>query len=397
MQDYFKMLKEAKRGEARVGELRTRHGVIKTPFFMTIATRGAVKTLDAEDMRRLSAPILLSNTYHLFVRPGLEVIKKAHGLHKFMGWEGPILTDSGGYQIFSLARRSRHPEEQGDEGSRRLKYGILRYAQNDKGEADYDVRITKDGAEFIDRLGGRKDLLTPERVVEIQSTLGSDIMMALDVCAPYPIEKKIAREAVEQTTRWAERCKIQNTKYKIKNLLFGIVQGSVYKDLREQSARDLVDLDFDGYAIGGVSVGESFKEKMKVMEWVMPFLPKDKPRYLMGLGKPEEIVEAVRQGVDMFDCVLPTRNARHGQLYVRNPKSKIQNPKFYSVVNIFNEKYRLDFNPIDKHCMCLACTHHSRAYLRHLFKVGEPLALRLASIHNVKFYLDLMQELQEQI
>ena len=247
-------------------------------------------------------------------------------------------------------------------------------------------------------------------MLEIQKVLGSDVMMVLDVCAPNPISKEGAKAAMEMTTEWARRGKMQKVKLKIKNLVFGIVQGSVYKDLRQQSAQELVALDFDGYAIGGVAVGESQKEKYQAIDWVVPILPKDKPRYLMGLGQPEEIVEAVRRGVDMFDCVLPTRNARHGNLYVRRPSSGHWPPsprgrgegeglrrKFYDVMHITNEKYRADFKPIDPYCTCFTCTHHTRAYLRHLFKTAEPLAQRLATIHNVKFYLELMERLQEAI
>ncbi|MDO8505677.1 MAG: tRNA guanosine(34) transglycosylase Tgt [bacterium] len=430
----FKIVSESKKSKARAGELKTAHGKVKTPFFMTIGTRGAVKTLAAEDMRDLGAPILLSNTYHLFVRPGMEIIKKAGGLHKFMDWDGPILTDSGGYQVFSLAgKKGANYEFRAN--SRIANSEIRKFGSHSQfaPEADYDVRITRDGAEFIDRLSGRKDLFTPERVLDIQKIIGSDIAMVLDVCAPAGISKTEAREAMEMTTEWATRsARVHRQKFLVNskdkrttnyslssdNLLFGIVQGSVYKDLREQSARDLVALDFDGYAIGGVAVGESQREKYKVLDWVTPNLPEDKPRYLMGLGQPEEIVEAVRRGVDMFDCVLPTRNARHGNLYVwkganyefransRIANSKIRKlelhsqfapKKFYETMHITNEKYQADFKPVDPYCFCFTCTHHTRAYLRHLFKTAEPLAARLATIHNVTFYLELMRKLREAI
>ncbi|OGL66030.1 hypothetical protein A3F52_00340 [Candidatus Uhrbacteria bacterium RIFCSPHIGHO2_12_FULL_47_11] len=444
----FRVLHQSKKSRARVGELRTAHGKVRTPFFMTIATRGAVKTLAAEDMREIGAlarrdagatepkrsggmsgggrggPILLSNTYHLYVRPGMEVIKKAGGLHKFMGWNGPILTDSGGYQVFSLANKNRNPSPVLRTPSPAGRGGSNQFpSPRGRGEGegqDYDVRITKDGAEFIDRISGRKDMFTPERVLEIQKVIGSDIAMVLDVCAPYPISKEGAREAMERTTSWAERSMKVLKHESIKTLVFGIVQGSVYKDLREQSARDLVALDFDGYAIGGVAVGEPQKEKYQVVDWVAPMLPEDKPRYLMGLGQPEELVEAVRRGIDMFDCVLPTRNARHGNLYVwrHNPPQpsltlregdrpllplRVRGSErglrgnFYDTMRITNEKYRADFKPIDPYCECFTCTHHSRAYLRHLFKINEPLALRLATIHNVKFYLDFMVGLQNAV
>lgn len=404
----MKIIKQSTKSQARAGELVTAHGKVPTPFFMPIATRAAVKSLDIEDIKQLGVFILLSNTFHLFSRPGLEVIKKAGGLHKFMSWSGPILTDSGGYQLFSLAAKNKlkvnpHHPPTGGGGAKLL---------NERAEQDYDVEITEDGAEFRDLKSGAKIFFTPEKVLEIQKILGSDIAMVLDVCAPYPISHQGAKEAMELTTQWARRARAARVKsdplaggLKVKSLLFGIIQGSVYQDLREQSARDLVDLDFDGYAIGGVSVGESWPEKKKVLQWVMPFLPKEKPRYLMGLGQPEEIVAAVKQGVDMFDCVLPTRNARHGYLYSwRSKKSPLHPPllkgergKFYEIIRITNEKYKKDFRPLDPACDCLTCKNYTRAYLRHLFVVNEPLAIRLATIHNLNFYLGLMRRLREEI
>lgn len=367
----FKLLKQSKKSKARAGELKTVHGKIKTPFFMTIATRGAVKTLDTQDMEKLGAQILLSNTYHLFVRPGADIIKKAGGLHNFINWDKPILTDSGGYQVYSLA------------------------ARKNKQDLDYDVRITESGAEFIDSPSGRKDMFTPERVVEIQQEMGVDLAMVLDVCSPYGVTKKDAKNAMELTSAWAKRSKQVHSK----NLLFGIVQGSVFEDLRKKSAREITALDFDGYAIGGVAVvGESWADQARVLKWVEPLLPKDKPRYLMGSGKPEELVRAVKQGMDMFDCVLPTRNARHGSLYVRKGIfSVLRETGFYQVMQITNKKFEKDFKAVDAHCTCFTCANHTRAYLRHLFKVNEPLAARLATIHNVKFYLDLMQQIRQAI
>lgn len=392
MKTDMKIIKQSKKSKARAGELQTGHGKIATPFFMPIATRAAVKSLDVNDIRHLKASIILSNTFHLFQRPGLAIIKKAKGLHKFMGWDGPILTDSGGYQVFSLAAGNKS------------KVAVI--------ESDFDVVITHDGAEFKDLKSGVKTFFTPKKVLEIQKVLGSDIMMILDVCAPYPISHKGAQEAMRLTTEWARQARatydLQQTAYSYKSLVFGIVQGSVYKDLREKSARDLVALNFDGYAIGGVSVGETWPEKKKVLEWVTPFLPQDKPRYLMGLGQPEEIVEAVRQGIDMFDCVLPTRNARHGYLYIKNPKIPLNSPfakggdrgiykNFYKIIHITNEKHKHDFRPLDLHCDCLTCKNYTRAYLHHLFKSNEPLSWRLATIHNLNFYLDLMRRLREEI
>lgn len=385
----MKILYQSKKSAARIARFETPHGTVETPFFMPIATRGAVKTLDIEDVESLKPTVVLSNTFHLFLRPGLEVIKKAKGLHTFMGWQGPILTDSGGFQIFSLGARKRAGAE--TEGL---------------------VRLKDDGVEFRDTVSGAKYFFTPEKVIEIQRILGSDITMALDVCAHYPISHEGAEDAVRRTTEWAKRCREQRAKslgqkkrrpspsaLRPASLLFGIVQGSVYKNLRIRSAKELSALDFDGYAIGGVSVGESWREKLEVIKWTVPFLPEDKPRYLMGLGMPEEIVASVARGVDMFDCVLPTRNARHGDLFVRHRRRNPEKyPKtFYSVMHITGEKYRMDMRPVDEDCACVVCRRYGRAYLRHLFKIGEPLAQRLATLHNLEFYLQLMRDLRSAI
>ncbi|MFH0930034.1 MAG: tRNA guanosine(34) transglycosylase Tgt [Candidatus Moraniibacteriota bacterium] len=373
----------------RTGKLYTAHGVINTPFFLPIATKGAVKNLTPEELRELGAEIILGNTYHLWLRPGEKLIEKAGGLQKFMNWNGPILTDSGGYQVFSLAGRR-------DEKS--------------------SVKLSEKGVEFRDPIDGKKYFMTPEKSIEIQLALESDIIMVLDECPPYPCSRKYAKKSLERTTRWAQRCKkyfdkrISNLKLKIKNLkfkrplLFGIIQGSVYKDLRIESAKQLLELDLDGYAIGGVAVGEPREKMKKILEWVLPMLPEDKPRYLMGLGRPEEIVFAVENGIDMFDCVIPTRNARHGSLFVwlaRNAsraklalRSDAGGKNFYETINITNAKFKKDLKPIDKNCDCYTCKNYTRAYLRHLFAVGEPLAGRLATIHNLKFYQDLMKRLR---
>lgn len=423
----MRIIKQSKLSKARAGVLETSQGRIRTPFFMPIATRGVVKTLDANDIKELGASIILANTFHLFLRPGLNIIKKSGGLRKFMGWHGPILTDSGGYQLFSLAAKNKLKINTRFNRGRKSKI-LLSRARAGADEQVFDVIITENGAEFKDLKSGAKYFFTPEKVVEIQQALGSDIAMVLDVCAPYPISHSDAQKAMKLTQSWAERsaarlrhyerlkrvAKYHSLKYDISRrfttsrnniriapLLFGIVQGSVYKDLREQSARDLVALDFDGYAIGGVSVGEPWKEKLKVIKWVTPLLPQNKPRYLMGLGKPEEIVATVKEGIDMFDCVLPTRNARHGLLYTaRKPFSNSRewrNSRFYKEMHITNEQYKTDFKPIDKTCRCLTCQNYTRAYLRHLFKINEPLALRLATIHNLNFYLELMRELRKSI
>ena len=385
----FKLLKKSKTSNARLGKLKTKHGIIETPCFMPIATCGSVKSIDSIEMEKLGAEVILGNTYHLYLRPGDKLIKKLGGLHNFMNWQKPILTDSGGYQVFSLAKMRK---------------------------------ITEKGVSFHSHIDGSCHLLTPEKSIEIQQDLGSDIIMVLDECAPYPASKKYIRESLEMTTRWASRCKdyfektknkksqVQNSKsqinskFKIQNsLLFGIIQGGTYKDLREKSARQLLKLDFDGYAIGGVSVGEPSEKMLRVIDWTAPLLPENKPRYLMGVGKPEEVASAVAKGIDMFDCVIPTRNARHGTIYkfkTQSKKLKItekQNKDFYEILHITNEKFKSDKKPIDKNCQCFTCQNYSRAYLRHLFASGELLALRLASIHNVYFYLELMKRIRKAI
>ncbi|MCK5123399.1 MAG: tRNA guanosine(34) transglycosylase Tgt [Candidatus Pacebacteria bacterium] len=395
----FKLFKKSKKSNARLGRLKTKHGIIETPCFMPIATCGSVKSIDSVEMEKLGADIILGNTYHLYLRPGDKLIKKLGGLHNFMNWQKPILTDSGGYQVFSLAKMRK---------------------------------ITEEGVSFQSHIDGSRHLLTPEKSIEIQQNLGSDIIMVLDECAPYPASKKYIRESLEMTTRWAERCKIyfnktQNRKHKKdvtlsllksgkssesailrqaqddNSLLFGIIQGGTYKDLREESVKQLLELNFDGYAIGGVSVGEPSEKMLRVIDWTTPFLPEDKPRYLMGVGKPEEVVSAVAKGIDMFDCVIPTRNARHGTIYkfkTQSKKLKVaekQNKNFYEILHITNKKFKTDKKPIDKNCQCFTCQNYSRAYLRHLFVSNELLALRLASIHNVYFYLELMKRIRSSV
>jgi len=372
----IKILKKDKKTKHRIGFLETRRGVVQTPFFMPIATKGAVKSLAPEDLQALGAQIILGNTYHLWLRPGVEIIKKSGDLHRFMNWPGPILTDSGGYQAFSLGGKIAARQD--------AKTGF--------------VKISDAGVEFRDPIDGKKYWLTPEKSIEIQLSIGSDIIMVLDECPPYPASHEAVAKAVTRTTAWAARCKkyfdkkTKNIKKEKRPLLFGIVQGGIHKDLRERSARELLEIGFDGYAIGGVAVGEPRKYLATVLEAVLPLLPEDRPRYLMGLGKPEEMTAAVKAGIDMFDCVIPTREARHGKLY----KLKAQNRKlFYEAINIFNYKFAKDFQPIDEKCDCYACRNYTRAYLHHLFKVGEPLSLRLATIHNLKFYLGLMESLRK--
>jgi queuine tRNA-ribosyltransferase len=381
----FEILKKSKKTKARRGILKTMHGEIKTPFFMPIATRGAVKGVCSRELEELGAEIILSNTYHLFLRPGEKLIKKFSGLHKFMYWPGPILTDSGGFQVFSLAKSRK---------------------------------IQERGAEFRSDIDGKKYLLTPEKSIEIQKALGSDIMMVLDECVSYPAPYEYVKKSVELTTRWAERCKLKAPalrvvtqrvkspklkataqslkldKIKKEPLLFSIVQGGVYKDLRRKSAQDLIKLDFDGYAIGGLAVGEPREKMWEIVKFVNEILPKGKPRYLMGVGMPEDLVRAVNLGCDMFDCVIPTRNARHGEVF----KLKTQNSKlFYDEIHILNNKYKTKFQSIDQTCDCFTCQNYTLAYLHHLFKVRDYLGQRLATIHNIKFYLKLMDYIREMI
>ncbi len=371
----FKLTKEDKKSDARLGKLKTKHGTIQTPCFMTIATCGSVKSLDSIEIKKMKAQIVLGNTYHLYLRPTDTLVKKMGGLHSFMNWEGPILTDSGGYQVFSLAKMRR---------------------------------ITEEGAKFQSHINGSYHMLTPEKSIEIQQNLGSDIMMVLDECAPYPSTEKYIKKSLDMTSRWAKRCKEFSERSKKKSrdlrnqLLFAIVQGGTYRSLREDSAKQLLEIGFDGYAIGGVSVGEPSEKMIGVVDWTTPLLPKDKPRYLMGVGKPEEIVACVARGIDMFDCVIPTRNARHGTLYKFKTKSdtiKIKKcpGRFYELMHITNEKFKSDKKPIDKNCKCFTCQNYSRAYLRHLFVSKELLALRLASIHNIHFYLELMRKIRRSI
>ena len=389
----------------RKGKLETKSGVINTPFFMPIATMGAVKNLIPEELREIGAEIVLGNTYHLWLRPGDELIAKAGDLHKFMNWNGPILTDSGGFQVFSLGARAemRFSKKNGVHPVKSAEGGAKLFNR---------VKLTEKGVEFIDPIDGKKYFMSPEKSIEIQLNLGSDIIMVLDECPPYPCEYEYAKKSLELTTRWAERCfkyfhkKINENKEKYKNgrpLLFCIIQGATLKDLRKESARQLTNIGFsalggpasgwDGYAIGGVAVGEPREKMQEILEWVIPILPEDKPRYLMGLGRPEEIVFAVNHGIDMFDCVIPTREGRHGRLFVW--KNEKLDDDFCEAININNEKFKEDFSKVDATCDCLLCKNYTRAYLRHLFAINEPLALRLASVHNLKFYLDLMNKLKD--
>ena len=384
-----------KENNKRIGKLQTKSGVINTPFFMPIATKGAVKNINPEELLEIGAQIVLGNTYHLWLRPGDELIAKAGDLHRFMNWKGPILTDSGGFQVFSLGARARK------------KFGSS------------GVKLTEKGVEFVDPINGSKHFMSPEKSIEIQLNLGSDIVMVLDECPEFPCSHEEMKKSLELTTRWAKRCftyfhqKINENVEKYKNgrpLLFCIIQGGIYEDLRKESAQQLMNVDFealggpksgwDGYAIGGVAVGEPRKHLAEILKWVAPLLPEDKPRYLMGLGKPVELVSAVEAGIDMFDCVIPTREGRHGRLFkfksnVKRQTSKSLEGDFYETININNEQYREDFSPIDEECECYACKNYTKSYLNHLLKINEPLFLRLASLHNLNFYFSLMRKMRE--
>lgn len=355
----YKLLKQ--QGTARRGEFKTVHGTIQTPVFMNVGTAAAIKgALDTFDLKEIGCQVQLSNTYHLHLRPGDEVVRDLGGLHKFMNWDGPILTDSGGFQVFSLSK--------------------LR-------------NIKEEGVYFSSHIDGRKIFMGPEESMRIQSNLGSTIAMAFDECVENPCEKKYAKESADMTVRWLKRCKDEmdrlnglDTTINNKQMLFGINQGSTYDDLRIEHMKQIVDLDLDGYAIGGLAVGESIEDMYRIIERVEPFMPKDKPRYLMGVGTPINIIEAVDRGVDFFDCVMPSRNARHGTIFTS-----------LGIVNIRNAKYERDDSPLDPNCNCHTCKNFSKAYLRHLFKANEMLAMRLAVIHNLYFYNNLMQEIRDAI
>lgn len=386
MEKSFELQATDRGTKARRGRLRTAHGVIDTPAFMPVGTQGSVKAVTPRELYELNAQIILGNTYHLFVRPGLEVIKHLGGLHQFMNWDGPILTDSGGFQIFSLAK--------------------LR-------------KINEDGVEFQNHIDGARAFISPEIAMEIQTVLGSDIAMTLDECVHYPCEYDYAAQSAEMTMRWAKRCKewseknahritpgaqspndvvasitsadsspiaLTPTHFIARQLLFGIVQGGTFDDLRKQSAQAIVDIDFDGYAIGGVSVGEPEAEMMQAVEVAEPFLPADRPRYAMGLGTPPQLLEMIARGMDMFDCVLPTRLARNGTAFTAT-----------GTLNLKNAEFALDKNPIEANCRCEACRQFSRAYIRHLIKAEEILGLRLITLHNLHFFLNLMNRARTEI
>jgi len=347
----YELVKKCSKTGARAGRLHTPHGTFDTPIFMPVGTQATVKAMSPDELNDMGAGIILSNTYHLYLRPGHELVAEAGGLHKFMNWDRGILTDSGGFQVFSL--------------------GALR-------------KITEEGVTFRSHIDGSKHFLSPEKATEVQMALGSDIIMAFDECVPFPAEHDYARKSTERTTRWAERCRQTHTR--ADQALFGIVQGGMYKDLRTMSANDLVSLDFPGYAVGGLSVGEPKTLMYEMLEHTVPLLPERKPRYLMGVGTPDCLVEGVMHGIDMFDCVFPTRVARNGTVMTN-----------WGRLVVKNAEYARDFRPLDDKCSCYACRNFSRAYIRHLFKTDEIFGLRLTTIHNLHFLLNFMSTMRTAI
>ncbi|WP_394186658.1 tRNA guanosine(34) transglycosylase Tgt [Metabacillus halosaccharovorans] len=348
----YELIKTCKQTGARLGRVHTPHGSFETPVFMPVGTLATVKTMSSEELKEMGAGIILSNTYHLWLRPGNEIVKEAGGLHNFMNWDRAILTDSGGFQVFSLSEFRKIEEE---------------------------------GVHFRNHLNGDKLFLSPEKAMQIQNDLGSDIMMAFDECPPYPAEYDYMKKSVERTSRWAERCLKAHARPNDQGL-FGIIQGGEYEELRKQSARDLVSMDFPGYAVGGLSVGEPKDVMNRVLEFTTPLMPDNKPRYLMGVGSPDSLIDGAIRGIDMFDCVLPTRIARNGTLMTSEGRLVVK-----------NAKYARDFGPLDENCDCYTCRNYSRAYIRHLIKSDETFGLRLTSYHNLYFLVNLMEKVRQAI
>lgn len=348
----FKIISKSKETRARAGIINTSHGVIETPVFMPVGTLASVKSLCPEELIDTGAQIILGNTYHLYLRPGCDVINLFSGIHKFMNWKGPVLTDSGGFQVFSLAKLSS---------------------------------TSQDGVLFQSHIDGSSHMLTPEKAIDIQKCLGSDIIMCLDKCIEYPSDRNRTRDALKLTTSWSERCK-KKWENKADNALFGIVQGGMFKELRAESVDDLINIGFSGYAVGGLSVGEPKDMMLDIADFTLPMLPDSKPRYMMGIGTPEDLVELVGLGADMFDCVMPTRNARNGQLFTSR-----------GTINISNARFKTDTQPVEPDCRCYTCRNYSRAYLRHLYMSRELLAYRLNTIHNIYYYISLMKNMRNAI
>ncbi len=355
---HFKTLRKSNKNKARTGQISTLHGTINTPVFMPVGTQATVKTIAPNELKDIGVEIVLANTYYLLLRPGDRLIRQAGGLHRFMSWDRPVLTDSGGYQVFSLSKSRKIQEE---------------------------------GVEFRSHIDGKSCFLSPEEAIKVQNNLGADIIMAFDECSPYPCEYNEAKQSMERTLRWAKRCKEQFSKetevlLNHKCSLFGIVQGGIYNDLRKQSIEETINIGFDGYALGGLSVGEPKNLMYEVLNYTLPFLPEEKPRYLMGIGTPEDLWNCVELGIDMFDCVMPTKNARNGQLFTT-----------FGKVNIKNAQYKDDFSSLDPECNCYTCRNFTKAYLSHLFRVGEILALRLNTLHNLYFMVKLMTKIRKAI
>lgn len=349
----FKILSKDQNTSARRGVLTLPHGDVQTPVFMPVGTLGSVKATSPEELEQIGFDIILGNTYHLYLRPGDDLIKKASGLHGFINWNKNILTDSGGFQVMSLQKFRK---------------------------------ITEEGIEFQSHIDGSSHLFSPERVMEIEHNLGADIIMVLDECAPHLCTKTYAKESADMSLRWAERCKKKHEQLGGEQSLFGIVQGSIFDDLREENATKLIDIDFPGYAIGGLAVGEKKEDMLRIVNLMDKILPKEKPRYLMGVGTPLDLLENVERGVDMFDCVMPTRHARNGQVFTRDGRLTVR-----------NGKYKEDFRPLQDDCDCYACRNFSRAYIRHLINVNEILGVRLTTLHNLTFYNTLINEIREAI
>jgi tRNA-guanine transglycosylase len=379
--NFFTITHKDKNSRARTGTIYTEHGMIPTPIFMPVGTQATVKSLDVHDLEELDAKIILSNTYHLHLRPGEDIIASFKGLHNFMNWSRPILTDSGGFQVFSLGKDLDNTkvksEELGNQG--RL------------------VEIDNDGVTFTSHIDGSKHRFTPESAIEIQHKIGADIIMAFDECTPDDAEEKYIRDAMDRTHNWAERCikeHEKNPKYHgYRQFLFGIIQGANNEELRKQSAKIISDMNFNGIAIGGESIGYNMEATKNILDWINPIIPEDKPHYTMGVGfSPMDLFDVVERGVDMFDCVAPTRIARNGTLF-----SKFAGAENKYRININNAKYKKDKGPIDKECSCPTCKSYSRAYLHHLFSTSELLAYRLATIHNLHFFINLMSEIRRAI
>lgn len=384
----YKLVARDKKTKARAGEVLTPHGIIQTPAFVPVGTQATVKSLTPLDLKGIGAQVLFANTYHLHLRPGEDMVKKFGGLGRFMGWRGPTMTDSGGFQVFSLAgRASRLPHAPDD----------AYHSQAPIFDKDVLqlVKITDNGVEFRSHLDGSLHYFTPEKSIEIQQSLGADIILAFDECAPYPSTYEYTKKAMERIHNWALRSlKAAQGKLVNKQALFGIVQGGVYKDLREESTKFISALAFDGIAIGGVAVGESKEEMLKVLDWVIPLLPEDKPRHLLGVGEVDDIFEIIKRGVDTFDCVIPTRLGRTGFIFVSPPEGNIKN-RFR--VDVQKKVWQSSKTPLDKDCRCYVCQNFTRGYVNHLFRAGELLAYRLATYHNLYFVINLVKKIRESI